>query len=339
MGAAVSVLIPCYNVEKYLRQCLNSVVNQTLQDLEIICINDGSTDGTRDILREYAMSDSRVKIIDKDNSGYGDSMNKGLAAAAGEYIGIVESDDWADADMFECLYTAAKEHDCDLVKSNFYDYCGDISTLNEIIPPEDADQVIAPQERPTIFTKTCYIWTAIYRRSWLEREQICFLPTPGASYQDTSFNFKALACAKRAWFIRKAFLHYRRDNENSSVKNTGKVYSVCAEYAEIEKFIQKNKKYTSLYPIVQKMKYQSYYWNFRRLSLPVDMEFGIKAASEFSEAFRQAQIDNTIFKPKHYRRFYTWAHYPRLFFLREIIRSNGRRKIWRYVKQRFLKGN
>ena len=339
MSAAVSVLVPCCNVEKYLPQCLDSVVNQTLRDLEIICINDGSTDSTPDILREYAARDPRIRIIDKENTGYGDSMNRALGMASGEYIGIVEADDWADADMFEQLYAAAREHDCDLVKSNFYDYSGGVSTLNEIIPPEDAEQVIAPKLRTAIFTQTCYIWTAIYRRSWLERERIRFLPTPGASYQDTSFNFKALACAERAWFMRDAFLHYRRDNENSSIYSSGKIYCVCDEYAEIERFIQKNEKYISLFHVAYKMKYQSYYWNFRRLPLPVDMEFGFRASSEFAEAFSQSLIDSTVFKPKHYRRLYTWAHHPRLFFLQEMIRSNGRRKIWRYVKQRFQKGN
>jgi glycosyltransferase involved in cell wall biosynthesis len=118
---AVSVLVPCYNVEKYIRQCLDSVVGQTLTDLEIICLNDGSTDGTLAILQEYAAKDSRVSIIDKPNSGYGDSLNKGLEAATGEYVGLVESDDWADANMFESLYKAAKEHNADMVKSNFYD--------------------------------------------------------------------------------------------------------------------------------------------------------------------------------------------------------------------------
>ena len=88
---AVSVLIPCYNVEKYLRQCLDSVVNQTLKDMEILCINDGSTDSTPAVIKEYAAKDSRIRVIDKPNSGYGDSMNRALDAATGEYVGIVES--------------------------------------------------------------------------------------------------------------------------------------------------------------------------------------------------------------------------------------------------------
>ena len=92
----VSILVPCYNVEKYLKQCLDSIVNQTLQDIEIICINDGSTDSTLDIIKQYAKNDDRFVVIDKQNEGYGKSMNRGLDAATGEYIGIVESDDWIE---------------------------------------------------------------------------------------------------------------------------------------------------------------------------------------------------------------------------------------------------
>lgn len=329
---AVSVLVPCFNVEKYVRQCLDSVVNQTLSDIEIICINDGSTDSTPDILREYAARDARIRIIDKQNSGYGDSMNKALDAAAGEYVGIVESDDWADPDMFESLYDAAKSHDADMVKSNFYDYRGGKSTINEIIPEKDADTVLRPAERNAVFTSICYIWTAIYRRDWLNEQGIRFLPTPGASYQDTSFNFKALACAHRAWFTRRPFLHYRRDNEGSSVLSAGKVYCVCDEYHEIERFLGKHPELSPLVPVAQKMKYQSYYWNFRRLPMPVDREFGWRAASEFAEAFRLGRVQSTTFKPKHYRRLHLWAFHPAIFFWKETLLSkNGRRKLLSYV--------
>ena len=100
----VSILVPICNVERYLRECLNSLVNQTLREIEIICINDGSTDSSLSIIREYERRDERIVVIDKPNSGYGDSMNKGIELARGEYIGIVESDDFASLNMFETLY-------------------------------------------------------------------------------------------------------------------------------------------------------------------------------------------------------------------------------------------
>lgn len=109
----VSILMPACNVEKFLRECMDSVVNQTLEDIEIICIDDGSKDATGDILDEYAEKDSRIKVIHKPNSGYGHSMNVGIDNATGEYIGIVETDDFADLNMFEELYAVAKRCNAD----------------------------------------------------------------------------------------------------------------------------------------------------------------------------------------------------------------------------------
>ena len=118
----ISVLVPIYNVEKYLRECLDSLKNQTLDDLEFICINDGSTDSSREIIEEYLQSDSRFKVIDKPNSGYGASMNMGLAQCEGKYVGILESDDFMNADGFEKMYLVAEKHDAEVVKSDFYLY-------------------------------------------------------------------------------------------------------------------------------------------------------------------------------------------------------------------------
>lgn len=328
---AVSVLIPCYNVEKYLRQCLDSVVNQTLADMEIIAVNDGSTDSTLSILQEYAARDPRLRIIDKANTGYGDSMNRALDEATGEYIGIVESDDWADADMFATLYALAREHDCDLVKSNFYDYRGGVSTLNEIIPPEDAGRVLCPREHWKIFWPASFIWTGLYRRQWLCRCSIRFLPTPGASYQDVGFNFKTLASAERAWFSPKAFLHYRRDNENSSIKSTAKIWAVWEEHAEVERFLAEHEEWKALVPVAFRMKYQSYYWNFRRLAMPADREFCLKAAENLRHGFVQGKVQKALFKAKHYRRLHRWAFHPRLFMLGELAGSNGRRKLYQVL--------
>ena len=329
---AVSVLVPCYNVEKYIRQCLDSVVGQTLADMEIICLNDGSTDGTLALLQEYAAKDGRVRIIDKPNSGYGDSMNKGLKAATGEYIGIVESDDWAEADMFESLYALAKQHDCDMVKSNYFDYRGGESTLVEVLPEESLHQVLTPRERTEIFFKSTYIWTDLFRREWLNRYKIRFQPTPGASYQDIGFNFKTLACAERAFFIKRAFLHYRRDNEASSVNNRGKTYCVCDEYSEIERFISKDKSLSPLLSIAIYRKYHVYYWNFRRLRMPSDYEFCMRGSKEFREDFTRGRVEEKLFKPKHYRRLRRWAFHPWLFILDELFSSNGRKKLMQALR-------
>ena len=116
----VSVIIPVYNVEKYLRECLDSVINQTLQDIEIILIDDGGKDNCPRIIDEYAKKDSRIVAIHKENGGYGQTCNVGLERAHGEYISIVEPDDYIDKNMYEDLYKLAKKNDTDIVKSDFY---------------------------------------------------------------------------------------------------------------------------------------------------------------------------------------------------------------------------
>ena len=106
--AKVSIIVPTYNVEQYLPECMESIVGQTLKDLEIICVNDGSTDSSLDILKKYAAADDRIIIIDKKNEGYGRAMNDGLDRATGEYVGIVEPDDYVDLHMYEDLYICMK---------------------------------------------------------------------------------------------------------------------------------------------------------------------------------------------------------------------------------------
>ena len=118
----VSVIVAVYNVEKYLRQCLDSLVNQTLQDIEILCINDGSTDSSLEILNEYAKNDQRIKIFTKENEGQAVARNFGITQANGEYIAFVDSDDWCELDMYEHLYNEAKKIDAELVECNCYHY-------------------------------------------------------------------------------------------------------------------------------------------------------------------------------------------------------------------------
>ena len=110
----VSIIVPVYNVGKYLSKCLDSLINQTLEDIEIICINDGSTDNSLDILKSYRTKDSRIKIIDKPNEGLSITRNLGIHSATGNYIGFIDSDDWIDLDFYEKLYSAITSNDVDI---------------------------------------------------------------------------------------------------------------------------------------------------------------------------------------------------------------------------------
>ena len=116
--AKISIIIPVYNVKKFLNKCLKSIVNQTFTDLEIICINDGSTDKSLSILNSFAQKDNRIIVINQSNQGQSCARNAGLAIATGEYTGFVDSDDWIDLDFYEKLYTAAEKYNADIVCVN-----------------------------------------------------------------------------------------------------------------------------------------------------------------------------------------------------------------------------
>lgn len=193
MAPKLSILVPVYNVEEFLPQALSSLVDQSLSDLEIICINDGSTDGSLAIMQRFARKDSRISIIDKPNTGYGDSMNLGLKRAKGDHIGILEPDDWIEPDAFQTMYAAAVKHKADVVKANYYRCRTDPKTkltLNQKVTEITTEEILTPRDARQVFQFAPAIWSAIYRREFLRQQKINFLPTPGASYQDLSFSFK-----------------------------------------------------------------------------------------------------------------------------------------------------
>ena len=291
---AVSVIVPIYNVEKYLRQCLNSIVGQTLNDLEIILINDGSKDGSLEIIKAYAEKDRRIKVIDKPNEGYGKTMNRGIEAATGEYIGIVESDDWIAPDMYETLYGIAKQHNVDVAKSSFFlfdDKSGD-KQLPSREPAEDAEKVIIPRQNTAIFCFKPSVWSAIYRREFLNNYNIRFLETPGASFQDTSFSFKVLAMANTVYFTMKPLVYYRVGHSVQSSLSKDKIFSICGEYEEVERFMASNPiLFKRLEKVFYRMKYISYRWNLYRLDGENREKFREQMRDELMPFLKRNAID------------------------------------------------
>lgn len=292
--AKVSVLVPIYNVEDFLSECLDSLVNQTLKDIEIVCINDGSKDKSLNIIKEYAKNDKRIVIIDKKNTGYGDSMNQGLDKATGEYVGIVEPDDFIDRDAFEKMYKLAKRHNLDVVKSNFYEYFTkkkrDVAKSNMFLPEEE-NVVLNPREHRHVFYEQPSIWSAIYNLDFLNKNDIRFLPSPGASYQDAGFNFKVWASASRVMMLNRAFLHYRQDNPNSSVKSDGKVYAVKDEYDEVERWLKNRGIYNEYGAILAGMRFSSYIWNMRRLTRETAKEFSKTIKEDFARLKKEGLLE------------------------------------------------
>lgn len=300
----VSVLVPTLNVRPYIEECLDSIVNQTLRAIEIICIDAGSTDGTLEVLREYAQKDSRIRVIQSDKKSYGYQMNLGLDAATGEYIGIVESDDYIREDMYEHQYTLANSADLDLIKADYKIFYGDkehrkfvsrkISTDNERY-----NRIINYNENADIFNVNVVIWTGIYKSSFIKDNNIRFNETPGASYQDNGFNFQVLALAKRVWCMDDDFYRLRRDNPNSSVFNKNKVYVLCEEYDFIKRFIsEKFPQDVQLYRIHCLKRFHNYMWNLDRIAEEFKKEFLVRFAKDFQADFYAGHVCEPYFSAR-----------------------------------------
>lgn len=216
----VSIIIPVYNVEKYLKECLDSIINQTLKDIEIICVNDGSKDNSLSILKEYAQIDSRIFIIDKENGGYASAINTGIDAAQGEFIQIVESDDYCDLNLCYESYNKIKKSDADLVTFNFYFFKNKKTKLCKFLNESDKNaNYFNIKTLPYIIEKQAYPWKSLYRASFLKENKIKMLQDGNGAYEDQPWNATILSLATKILHLDKALYYYRLDATGSSTNN------------------------------------------------------------------------------------------------------------------------
>lgn len=222
----ISVIIPICNVEKFLDECLDSVSGQTFRDIEIICLNDGSKDGSSAIMHRHAAADERIVCIDKQNEGYGATCNRGLDMARGEYIAIVEPDDYLRLDMFKDMLALvdALGGAIDVVKTPWlelheWDNPSTLYTkpggLYRALPTSKAPFVLA--DAPILLEGHPSIWSALYRRAFLDEQGIRFHPYPGAGWADNPFLVQTLCRARKIAYLDKMFYCYRTDLPGSTL--------------------------------------------------------------------------------------------------------------------------
>ncbi len=187
----VSVIIPVYNVEKYLKECLDSVVNQTLKDIEIICVNNGSVDNSLQILEEYSAKDCRIKIIDKNNTGVASARNEGIKAASGEFIGFVDSDDWIELDYFEKLYKAAIEYNSDISYTNIVKFFNE-NKVERFYGPNDKRIAKSAEEKYEMgyVPYNCHVVNKIYNTKKVKLLNVLF--EDGFYFEDMEWTHKIL---------------------------------------------------------------------------------------------------------------------------------------------------
>ena len=238
----VSIVIPCLNSVKYIKETMESVINQTLKEIEVLVIDAGSTDGTLEILHEFAKKDNRVKVLSSDKKSMGYQYNLGINASTGDYIGFVETDDYIELVMYEELYSIIEEKCVDYVKAGF-DMFADIYGERLFLGYKPLigrnaklyGKVISPNDYPDLIFRDVNIWNGVYSRKFLNEESIRFNETPGAAFQDMGFVLQTLVLAEKAIYIDKSFYRYRRDNMGSSVYNKNTHNYVKWEFEYIQR--------------------------------------------------------------------------------------------------------
>ncbi len=259
----ISVIIPVYNVEKYLRECLDSVVNQTLKDIEIICVNDGSTDNSLEILKEYEKQDSRIKIIDKKNEGAGVARNHGLQIASGKYIYFMDSDDFLDNNALEILYTKISEENADICLCDYKEYYESSGEKRNakflrlhLLPNFN---IFSAKDIPDTILQCCAtnIYTKLYCKNFITTNNIQFQNVKTCN--DVYFNTMTLLMAKSICYINKAFLNYRCEQSSNLTSSRGKTAQcIIIVWQKIIKDLKKKK----LFKIYKKTIYKQTFNNF-----------------------------------------------------------------------------
>ena len=212
----ISIIIPVYNTEKYLVKCIDSLLYQSLEDIEIICVNDGSTDNSQKILDDYAKKDKRIKVIHQENKKQGAARNKGMEIATGEYIGYVDSDDWVDFDYFEELYIAAKKHNLDIaLATNVRIGNGKTKKRLKIEKEQVALNLQEKLDLCNQFKNECPT-NKIYRRKFLIENNIAW--PEGVYCEDKIYTLKAIFWANGIVSVPDVNYYYFR-RHNSTVKS------------------------------------------------------------------------------------------------------------------------
>ncbi|WP_196001868.1 glycosyltransferase [Clostridium sp. 1001271B_151109_B4] len=222
----VSIIVPVYNVEEYLPKCLESLINQTLEEIEILCVNDGSTDNSRLVLEAYSRKSSKIKILDKKNGGLSDARNYGMEYAKGEYIGFVDSDDWVELNMFEIMYEKARQNDADICISNYREIYSD-NTIN-----------IKDFNKEFTIVHEASVWNKLFRNSFVKEKRVKF--PIGLWYEDNAFTYKLLISNPKIVNVNEYLYNYRKERAGSIMNSqiNKKIYDIYFIGDEIYKYSQ-----------------------------------------------------------------------------------------------------
>lgn len=251
----VSIIVPVYNVEKFLDRCLNSLINQTLKEIEIICINDGSVDNSLQILEKFAKQDDRITILNQKNSGQSTARNRGIDKASGIYLGFVDSDDWVDLNYFEKLYTAAEKYNCDMAVSGIirlhkWNKKFHLKFEEEKVT-DNTDEKFEICDVPEL----SYVWNKIYKRESFMSKNLRF--EESIFFEDVIMTPKILYSLGKLVTVPDTYYYYWRNPNSTVTKRTDKVNndSIYAHNKAMEFIKEHNIDISSHEPITKRYKF------------------------------------------------------------------------------------
>ena len=340
----ISVIVPIYNAEKYLKKCLNSIIHQNFNDLEILCINDGSTDNSFKIIQNFSKKDNRIKIFNTPNNGQGSARNLGLKHATGEYVSFIDADDWIIDDAYEKLYYKSHKYDLDmlffqminyinssgkLVESDLYNYDLLSNNFDIDIPfsSNDASEFL--------FNIAVCPVSKLYKRKFLMENNILF--PEGIIFEDNVFFYNAFLKANKISFINEHFYFRRRHSESITQNISEKSFDIVPATNELLMLFKKNNWYSEYkISLINHSFSMILEWFFKsKLILYEDFYIKIKSEflglNEFKDDFNQYlyednhEIYNLFLENNHYLDFIT--RYNLQLYNCNSIKKEGKYKV------------
>lgn len=297
----VSVIVTVYNLEMYIRQCIDSIVNQTLEDIEIICVDDGSTDKSLEILKEYENNDSRIRVVTQENAGAGAARNKGMSLASGKYLSFLDGDDFFEPDMLEKAYKLAEADEADFVvyKSNQYHTESETYTF----PSWVVREAELPPYHPFSFRQVTtnvfkvfvgWAWDKLYRKEFIDKYNLKFQEQRTSN--DMYFVFAALVLAKRISVVPEILAHQRRDSRDSLSKTRENSWQCFYDaLTAIKSTLIKEGYYRELEKDFINYSLHACLWNYDTLAEPTKSILADKLNSEWFDELGISDKDEKYF--------------------------------------------
>lgn len=333
MTCKVSIIVPVYNVEQYLQKCLDSILSQTLSDIEVICVDDGSTDNSLKILYDYQRKDNRIHVVSQENAGPGAARNKGIELSQGEYIGFVDADDFIEKDMYRKMVSRAEKYNADIVIANSYLYFD--KTMDKQIFRDmtlftkfENEEYFTAKQHPQILT-IVGMWDRLFRKSFVN--QISFSNPVGRFYEDHFPSFQSSVLANRISVIKEPLYYYRQQREGSTVNREAKFdsykFDFLKDYQEVRDFL------------ISTGEYSSYQDQFLRYKIPLAVmhQQNMTSRMSFKKYFKEFKVlfhkdDYEFLKTEN---FWGWSFLKQ--YCNALMRNSWLRAYILFCKKRYIK--